>query len=116
MNNLSVGVRSVFSDVNCLSKLLTSFLCFCKYSQNLNTRIRIHKLCSRHEIIGGNLCNFSTQQDCWKIKKVGGNFDEICSSFFCATVNNQTSDIRPTKFCHQTISIKSSNVRFRSRK
>lgn len=30
MNNLSVGVRSVFSDVNCLSKLLTSLRCFYK--------------------------------------------------------------------------------------
>lgn len=29
MNSLSVGVRSVFSPVNCLSKLLTSLRCFC---------------------------------------------------------------------------------------
>lgn len=30
MNNLSVGVKSVFSDVNCLSKFDTSLRCFCK--------------------------------------------------------------------------------------
>lgn len=30
MKSLSVGVRSVFSEVNCLSKLLTSLRCFWK--------------------------------------------------------------------------------------
>ena len=33
MKSLSVGVRSSFSDVNCLSKLLTSLRCFCSQAQ-----------------------------------------------------------------------------------
>lgn len=32
MNSLSVGVKSVFSDVNCLSKFDTSLRCFCMTS------------------------------------------------------------------------------------
>lgn len=35
MNSLSVGVRSVFSPVNCLSKLLTSLRCFCNVNRIL---------------------------------------------------------------------------------
>lgn len=34
INNLSVGVRSIFSEVNCLSKLLTSLRCFCNDRNN----------------------------------------------------------------------------------
>lgn len=39
MNSLSVGVRSVFSPVNCLSKLLTSLRCF--YNINIFSYLRI---------------------------------------------------------------------------
>lgn len=35
MNSLSVGVRSVFSEVNCLSKLLTSLRCCCTNKNKL---------------------------------------------------------------------------------
>lgn len=38
MNNLSVGVKSIFSEVNCLSKLLTSLRCFCE--QNFESKSR----------------------------------------------------------------------------
>lgn len=40
MNSLSVGVRSSFSDVNCLSKLLTSLRCFCS-ERNKKDRILV---------------------------------------------------------------------------
>ncbi|KZS19782.1 Uncharacterized protein APZ42_013580 [Daphnia magna] len=46
MKSLSVGVRSNFSDVNCLSKLLTSLRCFCSPWCTCNPVPRTTSKCS----------------------------------------------------------------------
>lgn len=54
MNSLSVGVRSVFSPVNCLSKLLTSLRCFCTHA---NAHAHARNEHTKHYILARSLCD-----------------------------------------------------------
>lgn len=54
MNNLSVGVRSVFSDVNCLSKLLTSLRCFWKKITSLTNITQAYCYVFNGQVTYGN--------------------------------------------------------------
>jgi len=59
MNSLSVGVRSVFSPVNCLSKLLTSLRCFCTHA---NTHAHARNKHTKHYILARFLCDVIVMQ------------------------------------------------------